>query len=1289
MVSSSDIQHNRLRGEKPFQTFCLKLVKALWKDQYAQEHGRRGQEQNGVDISGRDYRGGFKSAAVQCKGSESNDPRKLSEADIEDEVEKGKKFTPKLDLLIIAYSGLKDAKLQKKAMELSEANIASGLFRVVLWSWDDIVQQAGAFPEVMESLLVENRVAFAPQLSLQRPKAGNRALIEHLQNALSVAQATTEDAPEITLDDPVAQAKIDVLRDQVRAGNGRNVVQALRDFIATLPNTASSRVRLRAHANLGAALVQCGLFSEAVVAFDNAAEAEPDTADGLAHASKAALFRNQNDKVYELATRALALDSEQKLAATLLIDAAPEAVTAASLEGQVGQLSAEGDVGYSISRRYADEGNFDKAIEAARNIINTSDNWVRNVAIGEAILRRFERDLEARIGAPLSAASENLLEEAKSCLDRAWEIVRSRSDQRNWAFVGAHLSAINRLLGEDDRADDLAIETLGIAPDNRGLMERAALAYLRKGDGPKALELSLAAAETGGVEEALFAASVAASVGEWLHVAPWAQKAFDGTSDSDMKGRSADLLVLAKSKVETPLAALSLADELRSSVGSSITFESRVAELARRSEDPERLDAARNRIGAFDSDAFNPLEKFQLADALADDEQWSKAADLLANLHSLDRSSEILTRRLFALYRANRRTDARDLYQSLREGALASIEIRRLGAAIYERCGMLPEALKELEEAIKLDPANLRSRLDWARLCLRDHNEKAILRWLRNADLGFNAPPIEKMELAQLLDHVGKRNDALRVGYQTLRENWGASERLHMMYMSLFLLRGNKKEAYLKPKVVSADNVVFLENQNGVKKSYRIEDTREVGEDILPPEHAFARELMGASVGDERAAPAGIGQQPVWKIVEIKHKYLDLFHRTIDAHPTLFPGSTKLGSFNVDATRQDGFEPVFEQVRERARYAQEVVALYTEKLIPIDTVATMLGVDVIDASLGLRFKFDVKLDVCIGNAEERESSVLELSQSKRVIVDASTIAVWDSIGLLEFLDGFHEIEVLVVQSTIDALTQRADDAESARKQVGGSFEMVGDKVALIERSKEDLKSSADRWRNLESWTRKRAKIIPTETISGVDEDEVEQILSRSTMHSIATAAANGLPYVCDDRRVRAFGAVSGVKASGWTQAFLVSLLNRGMLTRQQYVKLIANLSRQRMGFVSVGVEDVLACAQDCEDLSVVVRALTGPTVDPRSILEIALETVVRLWANAEWTNDRDRIVSHILHSLLVQRTDDGVKLLRIIVVKSMEAIRAFDFPMSLLAWPWSDYVESFVRGHFLQEVINR
>jgi len=129
----------------------------------------------------------------------------------------------------------------------------------------------------------------------------------------------------------------------------------------------------------------------------------------------------------------------------------------------------------------------------------------------------------------------------------------------------------------------------------------------------------------------------------------------------------------------------------------SISLEARVAEIARKSGDTAALAVALERLNAIDVDGLGPIDRFELADALADDGQWGKAATLLDGLYAIDKPSELIRRRLFYLYRADDRVAARNMYQSLAPEARRSPNVLRLGAAIFEHSGMLAEALQVLE----------------------------------------------------------------------------------------------------------------------------------------------------------------------------------------------------------------------------------------------------------------------------------------------------------------------------------------------------------------------------------------------------------------------------------------------------------------------------------------------------------------------------------------------------------------------------------------------------------------
>ena len=109
------------------------LFKAVWKDPHAQKNGRSGQSQDGVDIYGQPEQRD-KGAGVQAKKKDRLAASTVTVKELESEVNKAKKFTPKLSEFILATTGKRDKTIQEKARLLTEAHQKEGLFRVHVYS---------------------------------------------------------------------------------------------------------------------------------------------------------------------------------------------------------------------------------------------------------------------------------------------------------------------------------------------------------------------------------------------------------------------------------------------------------------------------------------------------------------------------------------------------------------------------------------------------------------------------------------------------------------------------------------------------------------------------------------------------------------------------------------------------------------------------------------------------------------------------------------------------------------------------------------------------------------------------------------------------------------------------------------------------------------------------------------------------------------------------------------------------------------------------------------------------
>jgi len=1286
MVAASEIQHTRLKGELVFQDFCLKLVRKHWNDEYAEAFGRSGQNQRGVDIVGRDNRGGYKHAAMQCKASETDDPRQLTVSELDEEVAKAKSYRPNLDILIVAYAGERDVKLQQKAQEITAEHDAADLFRVVVWSWPDIVERSLNYPEVAQELLVRNGIpstvsVLNPPRPLSNPLARLQAEVESAFDAFRASASEEVGGGEMTAVD----AKLDVFRDQIRAGNGPMVIDQLRALLADVSPDTPGRIKLRIFGNLGAALVQVGDFQAAEDAFDQAGESASETAGGLAYKARAEIFRGQQQKAFTLAQAALDLEAANVSAANVFIESAPTNVSSHELENRVAAILGEVDVAGSLQRRYVEiEQDHDASLRIARGI--AIQDWRKDTIVAQAILSRYEQNKDAKVGAPLDVSDEFLLEEARSAFLRAWEQIRSRPDKGNWTFVAANLIATMRLLGREQEADEFAIATHMLLPDDPVLIQRCIFAHMHQGDVGRALELAvgLASGEHPDGEALILAASVSASARDWSGALAWAEKAYRGAGgDKSVIARAAELRVVGVSRTQSPTEALNLAATLRAELSAiDISFESRVAEIARRAGDDTTVAEIRKRLQSIDERTLDAVGRFELSDALADDGEWSKAADLLEGLYQPDRPSETLRRRLFYLYRADDRVAARALFASLGGKVIAMPDILRLGAAIYEKSGMLKQALEVLDKAVLLDPADLRSRLDWVRLAIRAGEEKRVSAWVKKAKLGFEGHRDELIELAQILDRYGRRKDALRVGYAALVANWAKSERTHMGYLSLFLLHF-EKDRFLNVRRVQQDTVVTLESNLGERVRYLIGTDSMPGRQVLDIDHPFAKGLLGKAAGDTLDLQ-GIGQPVSWKVVDLLHKYVDLFREALDAHSRLYPNSRALGKFTIDTDRVEGLEPIFEQARERHRLVNDAVKIYNENPIPLDLIAKILGSDSVDVSKGLRFQSEIRFDSCLGDHTERQLALQCLDGSASFLVDTLTLALWQEIGFLEIVETLP-VKIHVVQATIDELAQREDDARNALNQRGGSLEARGDRFVMIEPTAEQRRAWWTTNEELLTWARTNAELLPTSPLKEPRTD-VDDMLSSSAVDTIATAVETGLPLVMEDRRLRMLAAEFGTKRSAWTQPFLTILRKSRLLANSDYVRLLASLRKCRVGFVSVGASDLVdAQAIGDAEFTTLAGALTDADVDPSSVVTVASELGAVLWRDHSFIDRRESLFSGILTNLL--RRPDGLNIMVRIARTIYENFVNESIEEYWIGRMWDVYFDGYLRGHFIRNLV--
>jgi hypothetical protein len=140
MISSDQLLLPAPRNWQDFQRLVRALFTRVWQDPHAQEYGRPGQNQGGVDIVGVRHSTGDREA-VQCKAVQ-----QLTEAIIRNDYERSKELSPSIQVFIIATTANRDTHLQNLAAELSSI----GSPRCIVSAWEDLCVELAPHADLLQ-----------------------------------------------------------------------------------------------------------------------------------------------------------------------------------------------------------------------------------------------------------------------------------------------------------------------------------------------------------------------------------------------------------------------------------------------------------------------------------------------------------------------------------------------------------------------------------------------------------------------------------------------------------------------------------------------------------------------------------------------------------------------------------------------------------------------------------------------------------------------------------------------------------------------------------------------------------------------------------------------------------------------------------------------------------------------------------------------------------------------------------------------------------------------------------
>lgn len=1236
-----------------FEALTFDLFKRLWETDDAHMHGRSGQQQHGVDVYGTD-RVHKKWVGVQCKGKNGDYHAEVTTSELQQEVEKAKKFTPALNRFVLVTTAPNDQKIQKEARRLNQENLKSGLFEVDIMGWEELKHLIQDHPDVLETYYE----GLAPGLS-QKLVDALEDTREHITSELERRLPTTKGDVRASFAAAPAKAdSYDRLGQRITdiAGmlnrNPQHVLDLLSDLWVKEAPSASDRNRYRIKANMASAYWVLGRRSEAGDYFRNAGEEIPEEGDGLAVLATAKMIEGDYPAAADLSRHALNLNSDSDRAAGVLIETAPSDMPWEELQADLPEKFRQNpELLIALAERASGQGREKDANHLVKSAIRRApNNWL---VLARAALIKFgkvaDKD-EIRFLRLLREGDRKIVEEASDLFNQSWEAIKTSGWPTQGDWVAANRASTLLLLSNESAADETLRDAVSMCGHTPALLHVKAMRHMDKGEWSEALsDLSKIPEENWDDNDRLMFIQAEIRGGDPRKGLRTARALYDGSEDRDLRIAAATCRIIAAAAISEETVQEEATSALADYPESAVLI---ATYLGIRPDAPEKNDLKLRLIENLPQDA-DPFTKDRVAHALYGIGEFSTAATLFLSLCDPETDDVHLRLALRSLGHSRRLKDARKLYHRLSCSVRANAEIRRLGTWIFDESGQVDRAREEFDAYLQLAEPDLDDRLAWLSLCLRIPDLEAATAYLQDVDSGVEGAPQSRMQLAHYMDRViDDPFKTLEIGYRALRDGYDDA-RMHAAFIiGLFFMGRAGRNADLTRDVVGADTAVVL-TADGREDLVRVIETapnpmsrfNEIAVD-----DPFAQRLIGKRVGDQIEMESLTGGYTL-TVKEVVSKYVHAQARALKDCDRMFPENKFLGGMKIDDKNLLGsIQPMLDGLRERREMVKRLEELYQKGTVPLSILAQFGGGTVFDLWDHARHHPNLNVLVAEGSHGERNKAARAASGSSgRVIIDPATLYGAVGLGLSEMvlsaLPG-----LMITRSSVDMLQQALAEREISLGGPENSGVMVAleEGYTMIERSQEQTDALISQLSQTVDLARRLEIVMPEEGIALPP--EVEELFSEvgpAFIDTMIIAKEQDVPVLTDDLALRRMIWAQGLQST-WTQVALQEARSASRLDPSAYVDAILAFLEASYAFTSVDTAAVLhewrsSNEEENPRLSSLLEQIAAPNNEKGSVAGLLGGLFMAAWGVEDQEEALQHLVSRVYSAFMSRQTEEQAK----------------------------------------------
>jgi len=1240
-----------------FERQTRELFACVLNDPNTQLNGRQGQVQNGVDVFGYRNKDINCLVGVQCKEKYRDE---VTEGELRDEVNKAKKFTPKLSEFILITTAPRDQKIQQSARLLTEELAKTDHpILVCVWGWEDVEENVSKYDQAWK--------AFDPTWNPFAERVYEKLTLEidglkQTINRLAHETRTPSSIPTGLLvekdnENTPRHGQISALQCIIDDGHVHAAIKQLSKLRSDEWPVASRSERYRILVAIASAKLKLGEYDEAGTLLLDAYNECPEHKNARKNQATGLLLLQDHGGAAEVARGILADDKNNADAAGMLIQALikekdcddplrdiPEELrkTEAVFVGHVHFLRCRDnpawlDVARTAVRKYP-ESHLLKLL-AAEAVL---DELVRNDrdALAGGILKNITTQ-------EIDAAVETLYAEARQAIDKGYALIPSIAHNAAMAL---------RFSGDLVKAKEILDTAIKQNPSDENLrLQRALIAFSENDpagaiavlpDKPKDPEGNWYPAEalaaTGKPDDAL---SLIDSIDQ--SILP------DHVKTALLGVRIRFYIAHGERKLAIDTVAQCVAKE-----PANLHLRALQIHMHRTAGDDDGAKTAFEKAIAVVNDQTGLQSRLMLSFEARKLGLDDAIVGLLRNYVATDRENEGLQVLIASSINSGLWVTTREILSSISTNLQGTEWFLRADAIHAINTGD-PAADEKISRYLANWPNDVQMILAQIGIWQRDGRDVDIRRLIQNLNLSdLDGPPGQCVRIGAAITHYGDASRGLRYSYAVLMNHWD-DPKAHLAYQRLILLNDRIGEAMAAPTVVTENTVVCL-LVDGQERRYRIEKEHYAffKDEQLNPKDDLALLLIGKKQGDYIAIREGIGSKTV-QILWIKPIFLDALHCSLDQFSERFPRANGPLRFKFDPAATDPLEDIRPITKERAEAHERILNDYQSKCLPLSFTAALLGIDPLDAWSGLP-SVNIKFQVCRGTFPERREALLTIEKHGRkgCVLDAITLSVIRRLGVEKAV---AEVcgPIYTPQTVIELLAIRAHEAQQDIGKKKGFMAWQNGRLVFQEYSEEMMKQVADERVKELAWAKRRTIIAPAIPKKDFSEEtrKIMNMLRRNVCDPAIATDGNDLLLLSEDMGYRLWSVATFSVLATWLQPVLITARDEGHLTRAEYCEAINTLALSGHTYISLDNDCLIHQARKNDftlttELSRLIDVIGGPSADIYANTGVMGSFIDRLLNECADDFKVKRIVSEIFTSVMRGRDEDQRKLIVLILMQT-------------------------------------